>query len=366
MKIAIVTITRGTNYGNRLQNLALQKALTDMGHEVHTLHNEPHPSMSILHRRLRYGKKQLKKALIGTEYRYITLREETFERFNTRFIRWSHFYVTNYDVPEGVTTTYDRFVCGSDQIWNPEYPENAKVNFLDFAAKDQRVAYAPSFGTDHIPDHRKEEIKAYLQGYDLLSVREYQGVEILKNLTGQEAEVVCDPVMLLDRSAWINLLGIQEADKKYDHDERSYVLAYFLGNINQEYEASIKAYAKRLDLPIKWLRGSEQYSDPRIGPREWVELIFKARLVCTDSFHGTVFSMIGQVPFVIYDRQDHHLSMNSRMLTLMQDYGVQKYHMTEMDPESIRDFRGEEIVKRIQTKKEQSVNFLAKSLENKA
>lgn len=97
---------------------------------------------------------------------------------------------------------YDYFITGSDQVWNPHYNFIGTSDLLAFAKPEQRISYSASFGVDEIPDEKKKEYTENLSQFMALSVREKRGAEIIKELTGKDAQVVLDPTMLLTSDQW--------------------------------------------------------------------------------------------------------------------------------------------------------------------
>lgn len=302
MKAAIVTITCGNNYGNRLQNYALQNKIESYGIEVQTLNNDNARSLK---GRIKGSIKFLLKPNIGKKLK--------FRKFNKEHIKFSKYTITNEldKIDPKIQNEYDYFVCGSDQIWNPSFRNNAEANFLQFAPKEKRIAYAPSFGVNEMPETREDEYRKYLEGFENISVREIEGANIIKKLTGKEAEVLVDPTLLLEKKEWDKIIKEENIDKE------NYIFEYFLGN--NCYEEEIKKFANNEGyetIDINEIQNS-------IGPSEFLGLINKAKIVCTDSFHGCVFSMILNKPFIVFERKDKNVSMNSRINTLLKKFNLE-------------------------------------------
>ena len=304
MKAGIITITTGENYGNRLQNYAVQEALKSVGLEPETIHkttnvfDAEHP-------------KYLRKYRIKKFLHYHSDKKEQrilqFHRFTKKYITRSRF-VIDKDIPEGLDDAYQVFIAGSDQVWNPFFEYCTEANFLTFTTYDKKVALSPSIAIDHIPDCRKEDFRRWISDFRLLSVRETKGADLIRDLCGRDAEVLGDPTLYLTAQQWRNI------EKKVPVKTGKYILTYFLGECTEKYRRQIQEMARAYDLDIYELQTPEHYT---VAPDEFLYLIDHAACICTDSFHGAVFSIIFHRPFVVYKREEDFADMSSRMDDLL-------------------------------------------------
>ncbi|OPJ61897.1 polysaccharide pyruvyl transferase family protein [Clostridium chromiireducens] len=317
MKIAILTMSNGINYGNRLQNYATQKVLESLGCEVETIRN--FTSQKIVDPNT--IKERIKEILSDFYYRVpiielkkmnYVLRERKFNEFTEKYVQQTNYIITKDRIPKGIEKMYDFFVCGSDQVWNPEFDINSEIDFLTFANKGQKIAYAPSFGVSELPMKCINDYKKWIGQIDCLSIREQAGADIIKELTGRDAVVLVDPTLMLTKNEW--LLISKKPKLKLP---KKYILTYFLGDKSKSAEEKINYIAKKNNLDvINFLDFSNKYIYS-LSPHEFIWLFNKCELVYTDSFHGSVFSLIMKKPFIVFDRQDNHTSMNSRLDTLL-------------------------------------------------
>lgn len=217
----------------------------------------------------------------------------------------------------------DVYLCGSDQIWNPYFKcgKNDLGYFLDFAPSDKpRVAYAPSLGCSELPESAKSDFAQLVSKFKAVSVREKAGQKIIKEETGLDVPVVADPTLLFTREDW------ETVERKVEGIPEKYILCYRFSN-NDDTKNSIDQISESLGLPVITLPLSvpslqdENYQKVfNAGPAEFVWLIHHAQLVCTDSFHATVFSLLFHTPFLTYSREnyaDHSANMNSRIENLL-------------------------------------------------
>lgn len=312
MKVGIVTITELDNFGNRLQNYALQTVLESMGAQVETLHNYINykPRRSLISKAERYLKGRLK----GDYRRAEVIKQLRFEAFDKRFFKFSRDWSTIDKISQGIDSRYDCFVAGSDQIWNPYFAFNWDFNFLRFAAPAKRVAYAASFGVDDVPPEEAENFREGIGGFRAVSTREFSGAELVKQLTGKEAQVMPDPTILLPPETWAAM------EKRPGwHTSENYMLVYHLGTAENQ-----KAVLDKLldDYPEYRDMGIVNIGDPMnvhgfsVTPDEFLHLVHHAKLMVTDSFHGSVFSFLFGVPLYYTKRVDDYRPMNARFESL--------------------------------------------------
>lgn len=224
---------------------------------------------------------------------------------------------------ELLAADYTCLIVGSDQVWHPLINEGDATYFLaDIPADVRRVAYAPSFGVDRFPPDLERKMAGWLTQFDALSVREPQGAAIVKRLCGREAAVVCDPTLLLDASRYARL-----ACPPCIALPKRYVAVYTVcGHPWAERRAC--AIAAKMNLPVVHLPGGQlarwygRKGDVRrvtaLGPAEWLGFIRHADFVVTNSFHGTVFSLLFHRPFLV---AANNTASDARMQTLLAGTG---------------------------------------------
>jgi hypothetical protein len=240
-------------------------------------------------------------------HRSVGLRKTRFDSFRWKYFKLSEHHYNSSESLKKSSPQYDAYICGSDQIWNPficKEPDQARNDpayFLTFASEIKRISYAPSIALPSIPEKFREEMTEMLQGIPYLSSREKQGAELIKELTGRDAKVVVDPTLLLNSDQW-NQIATEPQIKS------PYILCYFLGD-GQEYrnfaEQLNKKTGYRLIVISQKLHDLETL-DPincsDAGPAEFLGLVKNASCVCTDSYHGTIFSINFKRPFYVFER----------------------------------------------------------------
>ncbi|MCC7573629.1 MAG: polysaccharide pyruvyl transferase family protein [Candidatus Methanofastidiosum sp.] len=380
-KIAIITLNGYTNYGNRLQNYATQEVFSSLGFFVETILVDHTPKNSKINktkgikkiiamaskvRRSGLNLKAFKKILLLTST-YLNKvknksnqekRIKTFKDFSLYYIKETNYILSESNIPENLDDKYDYFIAGSDQIWNPFYTNGSPIYFLTFASQNKRVAYSASFGLSGIPPIYIENYRLWLSEMHRISVREEDGASIVKELTGKDVIVTLDPTIMITKNKWLAI------GKKSKHKPScNYLLTYFIGDINQNAKLKIKDIAKNNNLKIINLNNPRNSKTYIIGPSEFIDYINSASLVCTDSYHGTIFSILLERPFIVFERTVKNFSMYSRIETLLDKFDLNNRkdvniknnnRVFDVDFESVRPI--------IDIEREKALNYLREAL----
>lgn len=322
MKIKTITCHDVYNLGASLQAYALADYLRSCGHEVKIIDYKP---VYLRHYRLtgvpnpRFDKPFLREAyqlakFPGRLYERITSkRKKAFDRFTAEFLP-----VTGITYPDAASLKElppdaDLYIAGSDQIWNPLFP-NGKDSafFLEFAPDGgKKISYAASFAVESLASEDAERMKPLLRQMDAISVRESSGVVLLAEM-GLEGVQVVDPVFLLPKEKWEEI-AIKPA-------QQDYILVYDFDN-NQKIKQTAQTIAAETGrkivslFPVAW---ADEVWD-NAGPREFIGAIRKAGIVLSNSFHATAFSLIFQKDFYVVNRTE---GINARMKDLVGDLGL--------------------------------------------
>lgn len=335
-KIAILTLNGYFNYGNRLQNYALQEVLKSLNFDVETIINDrKSASKKRLIERIYNLRKNSTKELYYKIYNIfwrnickdsIIKRTEIFKQFTLDYIKETRYTISKNNIPENLSERYNYFVTGSDQVWNPVNLHGSSIYFLTFAEKHKRIAYAPSFGVSELKPEYIENYKEWISGMYKLSVREDDGAKIIKDLTGRDAPVLVDPTLLLTKEKWLSI-----SKEAHNKPKGKYLLTYFLGGVPDKAKRQIKSIVKENNLEVINLGDIKEKETYRTGPSEFIDYINSCSILCTDSFHGTVFSILMEKPFIVYKRIGNSLSMFSRINTLLD-----KFDLNSRKAENIR------------------------------
>lgn len=359
MKIGIITITNGQNYGNRLQNYALQEILKKLDHEPETIWNDTGAWENLgVYSRLKYWVK----SKLHIKYTPKVDRVIKFTAFNRKNIVWSKYSVSASNVPKNLSQEYDYFISGSDQVWNMYYERTSGVDFLSFAEREQKIAYAASMGVDKIEPEHEKLFKEYLDDFPRISVRERQGADILQNILNREIPVMPDPTVLLQKEEWDKL---KKKPEKVSEGEK-YVLTYFLGEnkcgIEFAEKISRKFGCKLISLEDCYTDGWENPYFISIDPGEFLWLIEHAERILTDSFHGCVFSVLYHKHFLVYPR-NFKVRLGSRIQQLLHSYHLED-HMVGDDYETNLQVLDKAVCADdvLERERNRGINFLQRSL----
>lgn len=317
LKLGKLTLDGYFNYGNVLQSYALQHVLQRYG-EVDSLLHEPNKFLPQVWWRWRWKepvkfmldwhgfRKNMQSGIHGMEM----VRQGKIKDWCDRYI--------DQRQAEGqlsqLADEYDFFVVGSDQVWNP-YFSMLEDCFLTFAPPEKRIAYAASISCPVIPKEKQDMYRSELAKFAHISMREQQGADMVKEFSGREVPVVVDPTLLLTPDDWRKV----SRQPAWYHGE-DYILTYFLGK-RPEIVARLE---QETGLKVVNLLDENVYEHYVTGPDEFIWAIEHAKLVYTDSFHGTVFSILFRTPFVICNRMGDDVSekMSSRIDTLLGYFGL--------------------------------------------
>lgn len=335
MKIGIITLPLHTNYGGILQAYALQTTLEQMGHQVEIL-EEPlvykHASLNRYIRRI-LKKCVGKRSIINYEGFMRKWQPRVAANINQFINTYIHRRIVKFDsLSDG---EYDAFVVGSDQVWRPSYNHHIKNAFLGFAENwknVKRIAYAASFGVDNweFTEEQTDECKKLIQKFDFVSVREDTAVNLCKEQLGIVATHVLDPTMLLSVDNYQKLIGeLKISDKPY-------LFSYLLDESKEKINI-LKDICNKLNLPVRKIKLENDISKipmsrlksltyPSI--QEWLASFAQADFVVTDSFHGTVFSIIFNKPFVVLPNKGRGVS---RFESLLKTVGLLHKNCQDFD-----------------------------------
>ena len=290
MKIGILTLPLQDNYGGLLQNFAVQKVLQQMGHEAITIDYMKTPTPPLW----RYVKSWIKTILllcIGKQRKFIKYthageRNLQNEKFLSLHINKTKTYYT-YDTKILKQNKINTLIVGSDQVWRPKYNYRIENSFLDFCKNLnnlKRIAYAASFGVDEWEYTAKQTKKctSLAKKFDAISVREDSGKTLCNKFLGVEATTVLDPTLLLDKDVYCKIC------KDIPIKNEKFLAAYVLDKNEATYK-ECESIAQKYNLTLKFFEADSKAS---LSIPEWLSMFRDASYVVTDSFHGTVFSII--------------------------------------------------------------------------
>ena len=332
MKIGILTQPLHHNYGGILQNYALQKTLKDMGHEVWTI------DRGFYFPGYRKYASIIKRLLLKPINRNAPIRvwptkkeEEIIRQHIKTFIK------NNIQTTEKTTSTkqlvrlhqkyaFDAYIVGSDQVWRPRYSPCLTNYFLDFVESERnvkKIAYAASFGVDdwEFTEEQTRECARLAKQFDAISVREDSAVELCKKYLNVDAVHLLDPTLLLNKEDYLAL--INSANTTPSNGD---LFVYILDK-DEKKTHIVNEVAKQKNLtpfellPKQFLiEASKNEIEKCIYPpiEQWLRSFLDAKFIITDSFHGTIFSIIFEKPFIVIGNKKRGLSRFNSLLEMFE------------------------------------------------
>lgn len=359
-KVLLVTIQDNNNFGNRLQNYALQTIIERLGFQVDNLILNDQVKISF-GKKLKYfievflctlGVKKYNKAILVFNRR----------KKNAKFTKqWIHnpLYVDRDRISSINWHKYEFAVTGSDQVWHNFKFFNSELEYfyLMFIEANKRISYAPSFGFTSFPE---KDINLHIEGLSTmhsLSCREIEGCRLINELVGRKAEKVLDPTLLLQSEDWVNI----EENVDWIKDKK-YLLLFFLGPISQEYHEEINSICQERNLEAISINSVDNIMMASISAGQFLYLIEHADFVCTDSYHAIVFSIIFNKNLRVFNRISNK-SMFGRVKDLLDslglnhliyDHNCNRNYCTDLNKEG-RLY--------LETERKLSIEYLRKSLQ---
>lgn len=353
MNVGILTFHFSDNYGAALQAYALRRWLTEQGHHASFIDYRPahverggRLGWPTSPARLKANLKVGYLALSSFMHQHFGHRgqREKFERFRRHFLGIEGTAAARDNGASlAAAHAFDLIVAGSDQIWSPSQHFGFDPNyFLDFARtfRARKIAYAASFGKDQVSPAEAAQLPGLLHNFDAISVREASGVELVERLAGLPASNVPDPTLL--HGGYAELTHHLQTGQ-----EDPYIFCYALrspDNIRQ----TAGLLSGLLHCPVlsphnphrRWADiGHTVYPDPG----EWVALLQRARFVVTNSFHGTVFSLLCHKPFIVAGLTGHRSGANTRARHLLQAVGLEHRFIPAFSPSKAEALLAERI-----------------------
>lgn len=357
--IGTLTFHASDNYGAVLQAYALQRTLINLGYKTVII---DYRSEGVLYW---YRKPSLRiepslstlKAMI---WHYMIRRKpKNFEKFRKKFLLTKTYNSNNLS---DVCNEIDAFIVGSDQVWNCDCTHEDYAYMLNFVPEDiPKVSYAASFGYTEVPDKFYIKTSSLLKRFDAITVREDRGYDLVKELTGGEAQVVLDPVLLLTRCEWGTLLSpIKEKYVFVYQAEKQPTLIQFAQRIAEQ--KGVKVYVVSAVLKGTIGRNIKSFSD--CGPEEFLSLLSGADTVVTNSFHGTALSILFNKQFYVETLK--HNNTNSRLTSILTMTGLENriVHMSDDNVDFASQIDYTSVNQIIDAKRAESVQILEEMIQH--
>lgn len=388
-KVGLAVVTYKDNFGSALQTFATQDTVQNLGFEtgifdISGVHG------SINRRKIRF---YLKRIFYKDEFKYLwdslvsrskvkmniasdaytanmVIRHKEYEKFNNKYLKFLP-TMKSWDELTNQSKECDFVVVGSDQLWRPSNIAGGYFT-LDFVPNNvKKIAFATSFGVSVMPKILHKTIKRFVSRIDCVSVREEAGKKIAKDIAGRDVPVLCDPSMLLNAEQWMKI----QVEQPIVSGE--YILCYLLGDNPQHREFAKRLKQKTGYKIVALLHGSvyipsdDLFADETpfdIGPGDFINLIRYSKYMCTDSFHGAIFSILNSKRFFAFRRysDDSEFSTNDRINTLLDWTGLSNrliYGNENVEDLMNQDIDYSKILPLVEKKRNEALEYLKKSLD---
>lgn len=357
MKIGIITQPLLNNYGGILQNFALQQILKKLGHEAITIEYVSHYRLKIWFNYtlktiflLFCGKKKWRKFIP-----YYRNRNSKIDFFVQLYINKTK-PVKKYSSDIIYKNNIEGLIVGSDQVWRPEYNNDLYSMFLSFV-NDKNIlkfSYAASFGVEEL-SYTKSQVqkcRELLYKFNSISVREKSGIYICQKYFNINAVEVLDPTLLLPQEEYEKLCSnIPISETKF--------LASYILDINKEKKRTICQIGKEMNLPIKFFSADLNASQ---SIPEWIAIFRDAEFIITDSYHGTLFSIIFKKNFISIANANRGLS---RFTSILSSLSLEDRLINDLSSSNIpymKNIKWTEVYKKLHDKQVESYEYLEKNL----
>ena len=380
MKVDFITRHAIPNYGSILQTYATQKVLNKLGCDSEVINyirmDETANKTIVTNCNIKENGIKSKIKRLG----YIIIQGPNVKHMHKKFSKFRKTYLKQtekeYNSVEELKNNLpnaDVYCTGSDQVWakigGVNYDE---AYFLNFVPEGKRcISYAASLGKSKIDEELEKKLPELLKKYETILVRENTAEEIIKEKGFNNVKQVLDPTLLLNKKEW---LEIQEEKPIV---KGNYILCYFLGK-NIEHRKFAEKLKERTGYKIvsinhcdEYVKYSDKFADEipyNIGPGEFINLIRNAKYVCTDSFHGTVFSLINKVNFFTFERfagKNIKMSTNSRIYSLLELVALEERLIKEsnqLETKINENINYDEVDNVIENFRQTSIEFLKQAL----
>ena len=333
--IGILTLPLHSNYGGLLQAYALQKVVSDFGYNVLII--DVKNQNDFLSWRFKFITKQTLKYLMSfgkikfPKRPWMTKEEKSYIRVNTNEFIKEKLRMTQSVGSQIKTETikeynFEAIIVGSDQVWRPQYTPFIGNYFLNFIKNQEikRISYSASFGVDKwlFSKMETEECSKEAKKFDAISVREDSAIALCKKKLGVDATLVLDPTLLLRKEDYLELLP-----KKMEKTHGTEGIFTYILDDSEENRSIVKKVENCLDtFSFKVMPGNKNHNEFEIenyesfvfpAVEDWIEGFHKASFIVTDSFHGTLFSIIFNKPFISIGNKKRGVSRFKSILALL-------------------------------------------------
>ncbi len=371
MKVALLSFHNAYNYGAALQAYALQEAVKGLGAEceyIDYINDHRKNSYDIKHEfSAAIKERKLKRAVrVALGSPLIEARRRNFDGFYKRYLRKTSEVYTCSKEAEALNGEYDKFIVGSDQVWNPENNGGDTAYLLDFVDDNKKkISYSSSFGIDNIPEEFCEKYSKALSNFERLSVREIRGAELINEMTGRDAQLVLDPVFLLGKEKWEEFRKTDSVKKS----GRNYIFFYTnrSAQVGDFLSTGYRLQSNDMHILSSHVKVKD-FLNPHVKvtfampPEDFLNEIAEAELVVTASFHCLAFAIIFQKKFCVLLTGNY--GKDERIISLLKLLGLEDRILTQSTrmEDIVRDIDYVSVNRKVEAAREKSLRYLESAI----
>lgn len=361
-KIGILTFQESYNFGAVLQAYALQTKLKELNYKVEIINYH-----SKYKEKMYSGKYDKNKSLLSNINTIISFplqngRKKKVNDFKKRNLNITSSVFESYEQLKEYSKKFDYIICGSDQVWNYNntgYDERYLLDFVE--SEDKKVAYAASMGVSDIGPKEVDFYYNNLINFQKISVRERTASKLLKNIIKRDVPVVLDPCLLLESKDWEKLIV------KNNKINYNYIFVYYV-----HYSKELISYAKKLSketkLPViissRTIRElKDGFKNRNLSVEDFITTVKNAQYVITNSFHGTVFSIIFNKKFIVFTNNRNKANTNSRLLDLLNTLNLEDRIYKKNKNTIYKTWNKYIVIKKLNKLRNESIKFIKDSLK---
>lgn len=359
-KVGILTFHRAVNYGAVLQTYALQKTCESLGASVEIIDYRCDRVEKFYYKILstkNTWKENIKNIIFNKKQK---ARNTAFEQFRNEYLAQSKYPCYTKKELNKIEKMYDEFIVGSDQVWNYKCIDGDATFLLDFVSDAKKKhSYAASLGKMTADEIEKMQFSQYLSEFNSISIREKEGIKLIQSLIDGKVHLDVDPTLLLDKEDWLKASTYQESE--------DYLLVYSVNLPKKVMDAArMIAQEKKLKIVVitlenKYIAKNDECDASTCSPNEFLGYFANAEYVVTNSFHGTVFSIIFEKQFVTIQNSQKGLD-NSRLVTLLNNVGLESRLLDTY--QSCESINYNAVGKKLEKLKNESIEYLSSILND--
>lgn len=326
-KVALITISSVPNYGSVLQAFASKKVIEQMGYSCEIIDYKYPNNWHYEHGTKRSPITYKIGVFLGLKCHHRKVKK--LKSFRKRNYQFTSKYKDLTALKKAKWQDYEVIIVGSDQVWNPRFVHGDEAFMLSFIPNSiKKISIASSFACKKLPENYIDVFRKNLSRFDALSVREKNGIDIIKSQLKIQGEVklLLDPTLLLSKEEWIHNIRRSSFKK-----EKKYLVLYglyYAFDPRPQIFNLVAHYAKKYDLEVIAIEGYEAINGINVTNKsdasieEFIDIFANADMVITSSFHGTAFALNFGVPFLSLT---NGMGDDDRQSSLCQMVGLSNY-----------------------------------------